>query len=74
MNMVTEAIASYYTRIADRWMVSEDSENPISQSNQPINRTVTLQNYLSEKRTQFSRFVVPTEENTNVYWNRVIAL
>lgn len=59
--MITEAIASYYTRIAERWMVSRDVYNHPREfpSGNSVNSS-TLQNPF-EKRTDFSKFVVPKD-------------
>jgi hypothetical protein len=62
--MITEAIATYYTRVAERWMVSRDVNNhsrelPSGNSVQSI----TLQNPF-ERKTDFSRFVAPKKTET----------
>ena len=61
--MITEAIASYYTRIAERWMVSREVNTHSQESPQgnSVNYN-TLQNP-SEKRTDFSKFVVPKDSD-----------
>jgi hypothetical protein len=57
--MITEAIATYYTRVAERWMVSRDvnTYSQVLPQGNSVN-TLTLPNPF-EKRTAFSKFVVP---------------
>lgn len=61
--MITEAIASYYTRIAERWMVSRDvNTHPEEFPPKKVVNSITLQNPF-EKRTDFSKFVVPKDSD-----------
>jgi len=68
--MITEAIATYYTRVAERWMVSREvnthpEEFPPGDS---VN-SITLQNPF-ERKTAFSRFVVPKNTDKEFsFWN-----
>ena len=59
--MITEAIASYYASLAERWMVSR--EGKVCSQEFPSRNVITLQDPF-EKRTAFSRFVVPKNTDT----------
>jgi len=62
--MITEAIASHYTRVAERWMVTREVNNHSQEfsSGNSINSNMPQNQF--EKRTAYSKFVVPKNSDS----------
>lgn len=64
--MITEAIASHYTRVAERWMVTREVNTHSQEfSSGDSFNTHNPQNQF-EKRTAFSKFVVPQNADSKI--------